>query len=185
MDFLIQAERRNRRRVRMEELILLALRCLVVLLVALVVSRPFVQSSGVAAMFGGSERTERVFLLDDSFSMGYLSDGQTAFQRAKTSIVNLLTRVREHAPSDTVTVLQSSNMAQPIVVGALLDDRQFEDLLARLEALQPSQRALRAEEALVELCNTLANDAGITSACVYLVSDFQRRDWGARTGARQ
>ena len=40
MEFLIQAEQRNRRRIQLEELLLLALRCLAVLLAALLVARP-------------------------------------------------------------------------------------------------------------------------------------------------
>ena len=45
MDFLIDAERRNRRRIRMEEWILLALRCLAVALLGLLVARPFITPS--------------------------------------------------------------------------------------------------------------------------------------------
>ena len=41
MEFLIDAERRNRRRLRMEEWILLALRCLAILLIGAMVARPF------------------------------------------------------------------------------------------------------------------------------------------------
>ena len=40
IEFLIDAEKRNRRRVRLEQWILLLLRCLAVLMIALVVSRP-------------------------------------------------------------------------------------------------------------------------------------------------
>lgn len=177
MEFLLDAEKRNRRRVRIEELILLALRCLAVLLVGLLVARPFVKPSGVAALFGGRERTERVFVLDDSFSMGYLTDGVSAFARAKTSVVNLLQRLREHAPDDTVTVLRASQVDKPFVAGALLDDDQTERLLAQLEALQPSQAALRPDATIAGVCRSLEADPEIVSAAVYLISDFQRVDW--------
>ncbi len=177
MDFLIQAERRNRRRVRLEELILLALRCLAVLLVALVVSRPFIRPTGVAAILGGTDRTERIFVIDDSFSMGYVSAQQSAFERARASAINLLTRLREHAPSDTVTVLRTSAMEKPVVTGAVLDDRQFEDLLARLEALAPSQRGMKVDAVMAGVRRVLENDPGVVSACVYVLSDFQQRDW--------
>ncbi|MCH7839985.1 MAG: BatA domain-containing protein, partial [Planctomycetes bacterium] len=49
MDFLIDAERRNRRRIRMEDWILLALRCLAVFLLGLMLARPFVSPVGLAA----------------------------------------------------------------------------------------------------------------------------------------
>ena len=91
MDFLIDAERRNRRRMRLEEWILLVLRCLAVLLLALLVARPFIIPSGAAAFLGGARRTERLVLLDDSFSMAYESGEGTSFSRAK----DLTTRMPE------------------------------------------------------------------------------------------
>ena len=53
MEFLIHAERRNRRRIRMEEWILLALRCLAILAIALIVSRPFIRSGSFVSSLGG------------------------------------------------------------------------------------------------------------------------------------
>ncbi len=56
MDFLIDAERRNRRRIRMEDWILLALRCLGVFLIGLMLARPFVSPIGLAAALGAAQR---------------------------------------------------------------------------------------------------------------------------------
>ena len=39
MDFLVEADKRNRRRIRLEDLLLLVLRCLAVVLIALLVAR--------------------------------------------------------------------------------------------------------------------------------------------------
>src|SRR5262245_45511698 len=75
MDFLLDAQRRNRRRVRLEQLILLALRCLAVFLIALMITRPFVRPGTAAALIGSAARTERIVLLDDSFSMGCRATG--------------------------------------------------------------------------------------------------------------
>jgi hypothetical protein len=69
-DFLIEAHRQNRRRVRMQELVLLALRCLAMFFVGLMLSRWFLRPQALAAVLGASGRTERIVLLDDSFSMG-------------------------------------------------------------------------------------------------------------------
>ena len=44
MSFLLDALHRNRRRVRLEQLLLLLLRCLAVLLIALMMTRPFLRS---------------------------------------------------------------------------------------------------------------------------------------------
>ncbi|HRX84711.1 MAG TPA: BatA domain-containing protein, partial [Phycisphaerae bacterium] len=177
MAFLVDAEKRNRRRVRIEELILLALRCLAVFLIGLFIARPFMKATGIAAVLGGSERTERIFLLDDSFSMGYVSEGRTALDRAKEGVTNLVHRLREHAPGDTVTLLRTSEPRSPVVLGALLDDKQIEQLLARLEAIEPSQQALSVSECLDAVEQLLKRDAGTMGAALYVLSDFQRIDW--------
>ena len=181
MDFLMDAERRNRRRVRIEELILLALRCLAVGLIGALLSRPFVKPTGVAAILGGGDRAERIFVIDDSFSMGYAADDGIIFDRAKAGVNRLLTRIREFAPHDTVTVMATSSLESPIAIGAILDADQMEQIKARLEALQPSQRNLSASRVIDAVAGVLEDNRDVLNATVYLVSDFQRADWSSAT----
>ena len=54
IEFVVDAQRHNRRRVRLEEAILLLLRCLAVLLIGLVLARPFLSPQGWA---GAEPRT--------------------------------------------------------------------------------------------------------------------------------
>ena len=98
-------------------------------------------------------------------------------ERMKSSVRNLLQRLREHAPHDTVTILRTTQPNTPIVKGALLDDRQIELLLARLEALQPSQRSQSIERCMMSVRELLDDEAGILSCTVYVISDFQEVDW--------
>ena len=65
IDFLLEADRRNRRRIRLENLLLLLLRCLAVFLIALLVARPLLTSSGLVAAAIKANRVERIILLDD------------------------------------------------------------------------------------------------------------------------
>lgn len=185
--FLMDAEKRNRRRVRMEEWLLLLLRCLAVLLIGLLVSRPFISPAGLAAAFGGADRAERVFVIDDSFSMGYRSGDGPVFEQAKAAIRRLIETIREESPDDTVTVLRMTDPANPVEFGTYLDDVQAEQVFARLEALTPTQKAIDAQAAVAGVAQVLDRGGAITTAVVYLVSDFQRGDWvdlaGAPTGA--
>jgi hypothetical protein len=180
MDFLIDAERRNRRRVRLEELILLALRCLAVLFVGLMVARPFLSAGGVASAWGGSRRTERILVLDDSFSMGYESADGTSFSRAKSAVRRLVESFRRDTPDDAVTILRMSSPTSPVVAGAYLDPERVEETLARVEALSPSQQSIELGDVFKGLAEVLSRDAGTVSAAVYVISDFQRRDWAPR-----
>lgn len=176
MEFLIHAERHNRRRLRMEEWILLALRCLVILLIAAMVARPFFNPTGIAAL-GGAKRTERVFLLDDSFSMGYESADGSPFARAKHAIRRVLDAVRREAPDDTVTIIRMTAPREPVDAGTFLSDTQAAELYERLEALTPSQRSIHVPTVLTGVVDVLERSPDITNIAVYVISDFQRVDW--------
>lgn len=177
MDFLIDAERRNRRRIRMEEWILLFLRCLAVLLIALMVARPFITPSGAAALLGGARRTERLIILDDSMSMAYESADGTAFSRAKEAVRRLLASIRRETPDDTVTLVRMTAPSAPVESGTYLNDIQTEDVLARLDAMTPSQRSIDLPAVIESVAEILERNPDITNVAVYIVSDFQRLDW--------
>jgi hypothetical protein len=179
MDFLLDAERRNRRRLRMEEWILLALRCLAVLFIAALISRPFFKPTGAAAILGGSRSTERVFVLDDSLSMAYETADGTVFDRAKQVVRRLVESIQRQTPDDTVTLLRMSAPAAPVESGTYLDGAQTDELLARLDALRPSQRAVDPSNAIEGVAEVLERNETITSATIYIVSDFQRAAWTA------
>lgn len=180
MDFLIDAERRNRRRVRMEEWILLALRCLAVLLLGFLVARPFVTPSGFASALGGGRRIERVFVLDDSFSMGLETPGGSPFDRAKNGVRRVIESARRDTPDDTVTVLRTSTPGKAVESGASLDQSGADQLLARLEGTTLTQRSMELSTVFEGIAEALQRDAGITSAAVYFLGDFQRKDWTPR-----
>src|SRR5436190_10117869 len=65
MEFLLKAQKRNRRRLIIEQLILLALRCILEALVGLLVAR-FV---GFSFADIGSKQAMHIVLLDDTLSM--------------------------------------------------------------------------------------------------------------------
>jgi len=180
MDFLIDAEKRNRRRLRMEEWILLALRCLAVVMIAALIGRPFFAPDGIAAAFGGSRRVERVLLLDDSLSMGYQTPDGTVFSRVKSAVRRIVDQIRRDTPDDTVTILRMTQPTAPVDAGTYLDDAQTEGLMERVNALTPTQRAANPNRAIEGLVETLERNPGTTNAAVYVLSDFQRIDWTQR-----
>lgn len=180
MDFLLDAERRNRRRVRMEEWILLALRCLAVLFIGFLVARPFVSPTGIAAAWGGSSRTERVILLDDSFSMGYETTQGDIFARAKTAVRRLIDVIRREAPDDTITLLRMSDPQAPLESGTFLDDSQTEAVLARLQALNVTQKTIDPSMVIESVTELLRRNSDVVNVAVYIVSDLQQTDWVQR-----
>jgi len=177
VEFLLAAEKKKRRRVKLEEWILLALRCLAVLLIAMLIARPFLTPSGIIASLSGHAQTERIILIDDSFSMGYVSAGVPLFTHAKKSVRRLIALIREESPDDTVTIFRMTEPGSPMERGTFLDERQTPELLARLESLSVSQLAMDPVDVVERVSQYLSQSEDIINTAVYVVSDFQKKDW--------
>src|SRR5205823_3672291 len=55
MEFLLDADKKNRRRIRLENVILLLLRCLAVFLIGLLLARPFLPTSATAGLLNAAQ----------------------------------------------------------------------------------------------------------------------------------
>ncbi|MCA9256050.1 MAG: BatA domain-containing protein, partial [Phycisphaerales bacterium] len=183
MDFLLDAHRRNRRRVRLEQLILLALRCLIVLLLAFAFARPFFSSGLLASLVGGAQ-TEHIIILDDSFSMSAVSraivgagDRQSSFESGKAAVEAIGRLVSETSVGDSISLYVMSRPDEPIlsVPGASDEDRVR--LTEALATLTTTERGGAWDAALRSISRQIASTASRANAVVYAVSDFQRSDW--------
>src|SRR3954463_4775775 len=83
MRYLKLTVRRNRRRIQIEQLLLLLLRVALPVLLFVFLARPLVNPTGLERWFGGGGRVSHVVLVDDSLSMAYASGGPPAFHRAR------------------------------------------------------------------------------------------------------
>lgn len=182
MDFLLEAQKKNRRRVRMEQLLLLALRCMAVLLIALMLMRPFVRPGAFASILGASPRTERIVLIDDSFSMDYRprtgrGAAQSAFDEAVEATVQLAQWASIESPADVFTVYLSSRPREPVASLSSLSDASIEDVRQKLGGLRPSQSRSKMADALAAVADVITRSPTQLNAAAYVVSDFQRSDW--------
>ena len=123
MGFLMAAQKKNIRRLKLEQWLLLAVRILIcALLVASMASvtpwaerfwQRFFPTGTPGPLSEG--RTHRILVLDGSFSMGTrLGDGPTRFDLAKTQAKAILAR---SAPGDGFSMVFLTAPAQPIVNG--------------------------------------------------------------------
>lgn len=87
--FLLESLQKNQRRLKVEDLILLGLRCLFIVLLALAFAR-FVLNPGGSQESGGSGPVVAVMLLDQSASMGQSNGFQTRFDQAKDAAGKLI-----------------------------------------------------------------------------------------------
>ncbi len=181
MDFLLDAQRRNRRRVRIEQLILLMLRCLALFLLAMAMMRPFMRPSALAGLTAAG-RTEHIILLDDSYSMGYRSPtgsgtGQTVFANAKHAAVSIAQGASEARSADTLTLLTTSRPRQPLIALSSLSEANLRQLSDHLDVLAPSQAAARMFDAFTAVRDMIRSSPTQANVTVYVISDMQRHDW--------
>ncbi len=168
MRFLRISVDQNQRRMRIEDMILLALRCLLLFLLALALARPAWRQAE-SAVFGRSHVTG-VILLDNSYSMG-MSDGtRTRFEKAKEAAEQVLDGMP--AGSATAVWLMSDR------VNDLIPEPTFDLNLARKTIREAvlSDRASDVAPALAKAVNVLQSRLALRKE-IYLVTDGQANGW--------
>ncbi|MCG3131107.1 MAG: hypothetical protein FLDDKLPJ_01883 [Phycisphaerae bacterium] len=181
IEFLLEAQRRNQRRVQFEELILLALRCLAVFCVAMFVSRYFVPPEGVGGSLARAARIEHVFVLDDSLSTGYrVDEATTVFDRARRSVT---TALRAADPeTDAATVILTSRLDEPLVASVTPRPDQIETVEAQLATLAATQGTYDADAVIAAVREFLDARPDALNVVLHVVSDFQANTWIDRPG---
>jgi hypothetical protein len=177
MELLRQVNQQNRRRLRVENLLILLLRCLIVLLLTLLVARTIL--GGSARFTRGAGGIERVFLLDDSPSMDVRQGNRTLFARTTAALADYVRRLARSRPGDTLTVILTSAPGQPFLCGQMLGGERAQDVANAIEALPVSALPAHFEESLAALQEMVARDPAV-GRTVSIISDFRRYDWLGR-----
>jgi hypothetical protein len=132
MKYLKLTLKTNRRRLRLEQWLLLALRTLAVLALVLAVARPVGSGTNLAGFLHVQGRASRIIVIDDSLSMGARTNGQPAFERAKNVVLQILDALGEQ---DSLTVVRSSETDAPMVRHAQPDATQVARLRESISQL--------------------------------------------------
>lgn len=183
MDFLLEADKKNRRRVRLENLLLLLMRCLAVFLLGLLLARPF-DSSGLAARLTGAQKFERIVLVDDSLSMQSRIGNRAAMEIARERLVDLARIFAAEDAENDLTLLLTSNPEQRKFNGSHIGQDNIDEIAEELERIEPSDQPARLDAALQELDDYLASRPANVNRVVYIVTDLRRRDWQAEQAER-
>ena len=172
MRFIKTSVEQNQRRMRIEDLILLVLRCLLLALLALALARPAFKNAG-SELFGQSKVTG-VIILDNSGSMG-MSDGTaTRFDKARQAAEQALETMP--AGSSTAVLLASD------IVNGVIGEPTFDFNLARkvIREAPLTDRATDLLPAVQRALDTLKQRIGIRKE-VYLITDGQLAGWRQMT----
>jgi hypothetical protein len=173
MRFVMAAVRKTRRRVQLENLLLLLLRMAAVALLAFAVARPFIGAQSPLAGLAESRR-DVVLVLDGSASTGYREDIDTVFERIVDRARRVLLEL-DAGRGDRARIVLAGDHPR------LLSWTDPVKALAVLDTLdEPTHESLDLAAALGEVLNFAREEAAGTGQSlveVRLLTDLQRRSF--------
>lgn len=170
MQFLRAAVHKQSKRVRMESLLLLAVRVLLVAAAAAAVSQPFLTTPGSDVPPGGG-RVHHVLVIDGSMSM-QAGGHDSAFERAREIALRIS---RSAGAGDAFHLLRIAQTSPSVMIGEpAFDPGTIERELERMEPTEERGDVAGALRRVLPLFKSAARDHRWN---VYILSDFQRTDW--------
>jgi len=171
MRFLLEAARKNSRRVRLEQLVLLTVRTLVLLLLIGAMAQPYVESFG--GFFEADAPTHRIIVVDTSYGMGYRPAKDSWFDRAREIARTIVSRSSSGDAFNLVRI--SGTTPQVVIREPSYRKQQVTEEIERLELTQERGDLSATLEAVEELLRSVPN---IKHKEVVFLSGFQRGIWG-------
>lgn len=173
MRFLLAAIKKNKRRIELEQWILLAIRTLLILLLVAAMARPVLESLA-PAMFAG-QRSHRVLVLDGSMSMTRKLTDMTRFDRAKTLAKQI---VREARRGDVLSVIL---MADPpkVIIGE--PSPNLDQVSREIDLINPTEGATDLTATFASLRRVL-DSSPLPNKEILFLTDMQKATW-ARPGS--
>jgi uncharacterized membrane protein len=184
MRFLIAAQKKNSRRLRIEQLVLLAVRALVVLLLILAMAsvtdwaeRLWARHlpAGTLISNPGGNRTHRILVLDGSLSMGLRAGDTNCFEKARALAARL---VRESPRGDGFSVVLMASSPRRIVGGVAGPAEDPNKVVAELEAIRLPHGNSDLAGTLETVFDLLRQSPGkFVDKEVYFITDLQKTTW--------
>ena len=171
MQFLHRAVNVRSRQIKLRDLLLLLLRCLVVLLLVFAISKPILEKTddGIVSKLG-ERRAGVVIALDASFSMQHSDGSSTRFERAVEK-VKLITKSIH--PGDPVSLILLGTEHRVVVRNMAFDADRFNNIL---DAQKPTDEPLNLDSAPSRL-KKLADGMDVGQKEIHIITDVQQHDW--------
>lgn len=135
MKFLLEAMRRNRRRVQFEQWVLLAARCLAMVLLGLALARPIGCADSTIAALAAQRAGLHVIVIDTSYSMRYEAerpDAKTHLDQAKRLARTLVERLS--SGGESVAIITAGRPASAVLAKPTYD---LPAAVAAIERIEP------------------------------------------------
>src|SRR4051812_43503183 len=175
MEFLLRALRRNRRRLRFEQWLLLAVRCLVLFLLGLALARPMGCSDTTLASLAARRAGLHVIIVDNSYSTAYESDrpgAKTNLDQAKILAKGIIDRLSRGGES--VAVITTARPATAVLGSPIYDLQAAKDAVDRIEQSYSGTDIAGALDRAKQIAQTESSQPTKT---LHLITDATRSAW--------
>lgn len=170
MDLLRKVLVVRSRRMRLEDLLLLLLRCAIIGLLALSITRPTLTGDGAVGWLAKRADVGTVIAVDASFSMAHKPGVYARFDRALQRVRGILETLK---PGDPVTVVLMGERPQVLFRNTGYEPDRF---VTELEKAVPLPEGLNIEMCLAEIESLVGEIKAPVREC-YLVTDAQTVSW--------
>jgi hypothetical protein len=170
MRFLLEAIRKNSRRLQIEQLILLAVRALILVLVVLAVAEPLLDHLG--SFFKPRQSAHRIIVIDASLSMGFQPREENLFDRAKETARAI---VEDAHRGDVFNVVRLSNLPPAVIVPT--PAYQTTRVIEEIDQMQLPHGRGDLPGCLAKVDDLLKLAPEFPNKEVVVISDFQRATW--------
>ena len=175
MEFLLNANNKNRKRIQLENLILLILRYIAMFLLGLLLARPFFPND--ANLFGENQQFERIVVLDDSYSMNVRVGNKTIFEVAKEKVKEFAKVLAKDKASNTLSIYLASNIESPAITNMDVTEETLTEIQDAIDELRCSDFSARFDEGLRTMVDATEGRSEAKNRIFYLVTDLRQKDW--------
>ena len=173
MKFLLAAYKKTKTSLLLEHLLLLAVRILMVMLLALMFARPIARL--IPGLVPEWQTQHFIILLDNSFSMEVREANISPFEKGKKFARQLLENAREN---DTVTFVTMNEQPQMLLsFTSLASEERKNEILQKIEQIELSCMGSDIEATFDLLKEDVRQKEHLSNKHLYVISDFQKRPW--------
>ena len=178
MKFVKISVDQNQRRMRLEDLILLLIRCAMVALLAFALARPAMKSSTTDAL--GQAKVTSVVILDNSYSMDLRGEdgNSTAFAQAQAAAK---ATIKALPSGSAVSLLLASDMVKGVIDEPTYDLNQAEK---EIDRAQVGHHATNLYPAVEKAVGILKGRADLRKE-IYVITDGQASGWRQSTDVQR
>lgn len=176
MEYLLAAIRKNSRRIRIEQLILLLIRVAILLLLALALADPIWSLfPSLGASLGAGGHTHFVLVVDGSYSMDYRPDGKSRFELARDLASQVIDDSRQ---GDGFTLILMSDPPEVVIGEPAFAPK---DVQEEMDNLRLRHAGASLEMTLAEIDNMIGKarkqHPRLTDTKICFFSDLCENTW--------